>query len=326
MPTIAAIIPLFNGARFIEEALESVLSQTLPASEIIVVDDGSTDGGADIVRRMAEHHPIRLLTKPNGGQSSARNFGVAHSASELIAFLDQDDAWYPGHLEMLVKPFCRPRPGSKLGWVYSNLDQIDLRGHMVCNSFLSTLSTPHPKRSITECIQQDMFILPSASLIDRGAFEAVHGFDERLSGYEDDDLFLRLFRAGYDNIYIDRPLSRWRIHTSSSSYSPRMYRSGIMYAHKLALEFPDEPDLRRYYFRDLIAPRFVRHSLVALSKATRAKDAAAGRAALTDVVAFRYGLRLRQRVVLWLAMPFLRRPATASPLIDFYKFARSLRA
>lgn len=92
---IAAIIPLYNGGRFIREALESVLAQTLPPAEIVVVDDGSTDNGPDIVAEMAATHPISLLRKPNGGQASARNFGIAETSSELIALLDQDDACTP---------------------------------------------------------------------------------------------------------------------------------------------------------------------------------------------------------------------------------------
>jgi glycosyltransferase involved in cell wall biosynthesis len=77
--SIAAIIPLYNGARWIEQSIKSVLAQTLVPDEFIVVDDGSTDDGPRIVERLAQSHPIRLLRKPNGGQSSARNFGVAHS-------------------------------------------------------------------------------------------------------------------------------------------------------------------------------------------------------------------------------------------------------
>src|SRR5581483_3417077 len=118
---ITTIIPLYNGARFIERALDSVLGQTMPPSEIIVVDDGSTDDGPVIVQRWTRQHPIRLLRRPNGGQSAARNFGVANSDGQHIAFLDQDDAWYPNHLEELVQPF-RERRQRELGWVYSDLD------------------------------------------------------------------------------------------------------------------------------------------------------------------------------------------------------------
>ena len=107
--SISAIIPLYNGAAFIEQTLESALNQTLSADEIIVVDDGSTDDGPDIVRRMAQTHPIRLIEKPNGGQSLARNHGVAQATGDLIAFLDHDDLWYPNHLSILMEPFTRPR-------------------------------------------------------------------------------------------------------------------------------------------------------------------------------------------------------------------------
>ena len=182
------IIPLYNGARYIEQTLNSVFSQSLPATEVIVVNDGSTDNdaGISIVQRLAKTHPLTLLHKPNEGQSSARNAGVRQTRSDLIAFLDQDDLWYEDHLHELVKPFMiSSQP--KVGWVYSDLDEIDQNGFLVCRSFLSILPTAHPKRNIFDCIRQDMFVLPSASLICREAFEAAGGFDERLCGYEDDE-------------------------------------------------------------------------------------------------------------------------------------------
>src|ERR1700730_9073288 len=100
----------------------------------------------------------------------------------LIALLDQDDAWYPHHLETLAEPF-RKRRGIPLGWVYSNLDEIDESGRMVNNLMLDRrIPAENPKRSLTACLSHDLFILPSASLIRREAFEAVGGFDERLCG------------------------------------------------------------------------------------------------------------------------------------------------
>jgi glycosyltransferase involved in cell wall biosynthesis len=114
---------------------------------------------------------LTLLHKPNGGQSSARNLGVRQSKSDLIAFLDQDDLWYDNHLEELVKPFLVPTE-PVLGWVYSDLDEIDQNGFLICRSFLSTIPVVQPKRHIFDCIRQNMYILPSASLICRKAFEA----------------------------------------------------------------------------------------------------------------------------------------------------------
>jgi glycosyltransferase involved in cell wall biosynthesis len=256
-PSIAVIIPLYNGARYIEQALNSVFKQTLPATEVIVVNDGSTDDGDGIavVERLAQTHPLTLLHKSNGGQSSARNLGVRQSKSDLIAFLDQDDLWYDNHLQELVKPFLVPFE-PVLGWVYSDLDEIDQNGFLICRSFLSTIPVVHPKRNIFDCIRQDMYILPSASLICRKAFEAVGGFDEQLCGYEDDDLFMRMFRLGYDNIYIERALSQWRIYSGSTSYTHRMVLSRNIYMHKLQGMFPDDILRDRYYVRDMIVPRF----------------------------------------------------------------------
>ncbi len=263
---ITTIIPLYNGGPFIQEAIESVLAQTLTPDEIIVVDDGSTDNGPEIVMQMAKTNTIRLIRKENGGQSSARNVGADHAHGDLIAFLDQDDAWYPNHLAELIQPFYQTR-AIELGWTYSDLDEVGKDGQLISRCFLSPMKVAHPKRDLISCLRFDMFILPSASLISRRAFLKVGGFDERLSGYEDDDLFLRLFQAGFDNIYIPIPLSKWRMHQSSSSYSVRMAISRATYARILIARFPNDPNSSRYYVRDLIAPRFFRLMATEMRKA-----------------------------------------------------------
>jgi glycosyltransferase involved in cell wall biosynthesis len=303
--SIVAIIPLYNGARWIEQAIASVLSQTQRPDEFIIVDDGSTDDGAGaaIVERMAREHPtIRLLRKPNGGQSSARNFGVAHSNSALIAFLDQDDIWYPRHLETLVAPFRAPR-GVLLGWAYSNLDEIDESGGMVNKRLLDLIRGEHPKRRLHTCLSQDLFILPSASLVSRRAFEAVGGFDERLCGYEDDDLFLRLFRAGYDNIYINEPLSKWRLYPTSTSFTRRMAKSQMVYAQKLFEQFPDNPRQRTYLSRDCIAPRFA-HAIMGgfLTRALEQYDQEMFRISVAHLRLLLPHLSARRRLILSIAL------------------------
>jgi glycosyltransferase involved in cell wall biosynthesis len=101
---ISAVVPLFNGSRYIEEALISVLKQTLPPDDIIVVDDGSVDEGPSIIARMAKNHPITLVEGTNGGPSAARNLGVRHATGDLIAFLGQNDSWLQCHLEVRYHP------------------------------------------------------------------------------------------------------------------------------------------------------------------------------------------------------------------------------
>jgi len=264
MSSIVAVIPLYNGARWIENSLRSVLAQTHMPDEVIVVDDGSTDGGAgskivEQIQSTRQFPIIRLLHKQNGGQSQARNFAIRQSKCDLIALLDQDDRWYPNHLERLLRPFGRANRGSgmPLGWVYANMDQIDERGMCIRHSFLDSIPASHPKRSIFDCLKENMYVLPSASLFTRQAFDAVGGFDERLCGYEDDDFFMRQFAAGFDNVYLNERLSQWRIYPSSTSYTDKMAISRGVYAKKQIEMFPDRPDENLYLVRDLIAPRFL---------------------------------------------------------------------
>jgi glycosyltransferase involved in cell wall biosynthesis len=308
---ITAVIPLYNGASFIREALQSVFGQILPVDEIIVVDDGSTDDGPDIVAAMAKQHPVRLLRKENGGQSSARNLGVDHAHGDLIAFLDQDDIWYPNHIAELVKPFLQQR-ATGLGWSYSDLDEIDEAGEMVRRAIFTHVNFAHPKRDLANCLRQDMFVLPSATIVSRGAFKSVGGFDERLSGYEDDDLFLRLFRAGFENVFISEPLSKWRIFHRSSSFSPRMAVSRLIYARMLIERFPDDADKSCYYVSDLIAPRFVKTIAADLRRGVLKGNRAHQALCLEHLNVIAGYLRLRWRLPFRLfVLPALRIPPLA---------------
>lgn len=104
MPLISVIIPAYNAAPYLGECLESVIAQTFCDIEIIVVDDGSTDATAEIARNFAAADSrIRLLSKPNGGLSDARNFGIACARGEYITFVDSDDCLFPDSLAILLK-------------------------------------------------------------------------------------------------------------------------------------------------------------------------------------------------------------------------------
>jgi len=235
--SVAAIIPLYNGARWIDSCLDSVFAQTHPASEIIVVDDGSTDDGAQLVEALAHRdNRISLLRKANAGQSSARNTGAKAARSGLLAFLDQDDLWHPRHLEELIGPF---RSNPTLGWSFSDADAMDESGTVFQKRLLHVRSLDHDRSSLVECLSRDMCILPSATLISRDAFDAVKGFDERLIGYEDDDLFIRLLAAGYSNAFVDVPLLHWRFHGRRTSHTAQMVASRLILLQKLLADHPD---------------------------------------------------------------------------------------
>lgn len=255
-PTVVVVIPYYNGSRFIERAVASVYRQSVPPDEVVVVNDGSTAEERDFLHALALRYPFRVIDQANGGQGSARNAGVAASRSSYISFLDQDDLYLPNHIATLLAAV--PPDDLLFGFVYADIYEADVDGNVVRTDVVKQHSKDHPKRSIFDLLRHDMFVLPSAALIGRNAFEAVGGFDTQFMGYEDDDLFLRIFRKSYSNYFVDRAVTVWCIHTESTSFSIRMVRSRFRYFKKLTETFPDEPKRGRYFLRDYLMPRFGR--------------------------------------------------------------------
>ncbi len=226
---ISAIIPVYNGKKYLSEAILSVIQQTLSPMELILVDDGSTDGSIESIRDVTADFPIRIIRQENAGQSAARNHGVREAVGDFIALLDQDDIWYPEHLEKLAKAF----DAEHLGWVYSNLDEVDKEGKMLRAGLLNHCGVVHPHKSIEEMIARNMYILPSTTLMRKKAFLEVGMFDEGLSGYEDDDLFLRMFMHGWRQKYLPESLSFWRKHQASCSAGTEIFKSGKAFGNKV---------------------------------------------------------------------------------------------
>jgi len=255
-PAVAVVIPFYNGSAFIERALRSVAAQSMPATEVVVVNDGSEPQERAFLHALQPRYGFTLIEQENGGQGAARNAGVAASSAPYICFLDQDDFYLEDHIRILVQ--AAPSGDSRLGWVYGDLWEADGAGSIISQGMAKNFSQ-HPKRSLLDMLRGDMFVLPSATLINRAAFEAVGGFDTQFTGYEDDDLFMRIFRAGYTNYFVDQAVTVWCIHTGSTSYSMRMAHSCLRYFKKLAASFPDDPRRNLYYMRDYLMPRFLVH-------------------------------------------------------------------
>ena len=191
---IDVIIPTYNTARFIEEAINSVQSQTYKPKQIIVIDDGSIDETGRIVAGLkgTSHIPIVYIKKKNGGPNSARNLGLTQTSAEFVAFLDADDRWNPYKLEQQIKLFAEDTEGT-LGLVYGTYTIIDTNGNV--RSDIPTVPLNSDMRGyVFEKLLPGNLILGSASnvLIRRSVFETVGPFDETLRVGEDWDMWLRI--------------------------------------------------------------------------------------------------------------------------------------
>lgn len=256
---IAVIIPFYNGSAFLARAVDSVLNQTMPADELVIVNDGSSFEETKWLHDFCKARSITFIDQENGGQGAARNTGVSATQAPYICFLDQDDFFLEHHNATLRDGVTQDDP--RFGWVYADLMQGNEKGQIYKTKIIRDYSTHHPKTSLMKMVSDNLFILPSASLIGRKAFEDVGGFDPQFRGYEDDDLYIRLFRAGYSNTFIDRSVTVWCVNDKSTSFSIHMTRSRLAYMLKLAETVPDVPALNYMFMRDGIIPRFGKHIL-----------------------------------------------------------------
>jgi glycosyltransferase involved in cell wall biosynthesis len=185
MPRISVIIPTFNRRRMLERAMSSVLAQTFTDRELIVVDDGSTDGTADLPVFNSGRPDIRYLRfDENRGVSFARNRGVERTSTPLIAFLDSDDEWLPRKLEKQVC-WLADHPGFRI---------VQTREYWVRDGRRVNPPATHEKIGgdiFAESLKRCM-ITPSSVVLERSLFIACGGFNETFTACEDYDLWLRI--------------------------------------------------------------------------------------------------------------------------------------
>ena len=192
---MSVVIPTFNRAHLISRALDSVVAQTRRVSEIIVVDDGSTDGTEEIIRN--NHPRVKLVRQANQGVSRARNNGINTAGGDWIAFLDSDDTWLPEKMARQWHALA-----SHPEYLISHSNEIWIRNGVRVNQ-----KKKHRKygghifsRCLPLCV-----ISPSASLIHRSVFDTVGLFDETLPACEDYDMWLRIC-SRYPIQYVEQGL------------------------------------------------------------------------------------------------------------------------
>jgi len=236
-PSVSVIIPSYNCARYVCEAVDSVLAQTSPADEIIVVDDGSTD---DTRARLEAYRDRTVyIEQPHSGVARARNRGIEDSSGTLIAFLDADDRWLPEKLERQLEHLASH---ARADLIHTNfLHWNDRTGEL-------TRSARNPQRASGRCYLEFFWytrVMTSSILLTRRCLDRVGGFDEHIPGRyaEDIDLCLRIARA-HELAYLPEPLVLYRRHegnTTAPGYDAAMAEC-ILYVFEKALA--DDPAVR----------------------------------------------------------------------------------
>lgn len=178
---VSVVIPTYNYGRFIGEAIESVLAQSFPVFEIIVVDDGSNDDTEQVAARFGER--VKYIKQKNGGVSQARNNGARQSTGDLIAFLDADDVWLPKKIEKQVAKFSE---NSEVGLVHCSMREYDTAtGATIC--FYAEGEEGWVADDLLLFEKPTVNVSGSSVMVSRKAFEAVGGFDARKEMHPSED-------------------------------------------------------------------------------------------------------------------------------------------
>ena len=222
-------MPVHNGSEYVAEAIQSILSQTRPPIECLVIDDGSTDGTGEVVRQFGRD--VAYVRQDRSGASSARNQGAALAHGALVAFLDHDDVWLPTKLERQLETFAASRASIAL----CALDVVDERGTVRRTMRLrprGDLITGMLTFDGTETVS-----CSSAGLMRREELLKIGGFDPALSVSADWDLLFRMALAGAP-AYVDEPLVRYRVHGSNMSNDIAAMERDMTYAFGKAFADP----------------------------------------------------------------------------------------
>ncbi len=224
-PAVSVIIPTYNAARFLPDALASVLAEAAPDVEVLVVDDGSTDDTQALLARYAPR--VRSLRIANGGPGRARNAGLAATRGPLVAFLDADDRWLDGALARR-RAALEAEPEAVL--VHGLARYVDAAGRPMAFDPLAYKAYRGQRRSgwVLRSLFWTNFIHTSTVLVRRAAIESVGGFDERREVIEDYDLWLRI-AARWPIAFVPDPVAiyQWRADGLCMGNLARTYRGTI---------------------------------------------------------------------------------------------------
>ena len=212
MPTVSVVIPTYNSARYLGEAVDSAVNQTFKDIEILVIDDGSTDETQDVVRRYGAS--VRCVSQENKGVAVARNHGIAQSRGRYVAFLDADDVWWP---EKLEKELAALEGHGEFQACHTGVQVVDGLGRPF------VVAGRHDGVSTLEALllRGNVVGTPSTVICRRLLFSKVGAFDPGLSQCADWDMWVRLATVT-EFVYLDEALVTYRQHGSNMSRDPAL--------------------------------------------------------------------------------------------------------
>jgi glycosyltransferase involved in cell wall biosynthesis len=253
-PILSVVIPAYNVAKFIAPAIESVLSQSFTDLEAIVVDDGSTDATAAVVRRISDDR-LHLISRPNGGLPAARNTGIRAARGKYIALLDGDDVWMSGYAARHVSALDSDLT---LGISYNYLAYIDEE-----DVFTGQLLISSKKQPTMEDLIARNHILSGNVVVRRECFEQAGLFDERLRACEDLEMWVRiLHRTHYRAQIVTEVLAGYRVRMSSLTMQ---FEHQVQNARMAADIIDEKVGISRQQWRRLVAEAYRIASRKALS-------------------------------------------------------------
>jgi glycosyltransferase involved in cell wall biosynthesis len=212
---VSVVVPLYNHERYIEAALESVLCQSRSAAEIIVVDDGSTDGSAAIAQRYADRYSqIRFWRHPNQGAHYTINTGIHLASGNYVAILNSDDTYYPTRLEECVAVLERD---SDVCAVATGLTFIDGAGAATTSEWYDNARSFYDRSGDLSLalIRDNFFVTTSNLFVRKYIFEEI-GYFSPLRYTHDLDFSLRLLACGKQVHFLEKPLLKYRVHASNT--------------------------------------------------------------------------------------------------------------
>ncbi|HET7059365.1 MAG TPA: glycosyltransferase, partial [Nitrospiraceae bacterium] len=186
-PIVSVVIPVFNGAPFVSHAVASIRGQSVKEVEIIVVDDGSTDGTQAVLAELERTQGIRWYQQDHGGPARSRNRGIEAARGAFIALLDCDDVWLP---EKLNAQLAIMQSDTKVGLVHTDYDVVDEHG-----AVLEHVSARRSQEPLVQAFVGGHTALPSTLLIRKDVLQKIGALRPELYGSEDSDLTIRLYEV-----------------------------------------------------------------------------------------------------------------------------------